>query len=76
MIRMTTLLAFLATSEVFSSDYPQLRGPAGNGVVEQADVPTTSSDTKNLAWTVKLPGTGWSQPVVVAKRQVVFAVQK
>ncbi len=73
MVRMITLLALLVTSDIVLADYPRFRGPAGNGVVEKADLPTTWSDTKNLAWTAKLSGTGWSQPVVIGQTVYVTA---
>ena len=47
------------------SDWPQFRGPNGNGVVPAADIPLEWSETKNVAWKVAVPGQGWSQPVVV-----------
>ena len=47
------------------SDWPQFRGPDGTGAVRAADIPLEWSAEKNLAWSVKLPGQGWSQPVVV-----------
>jgi len=47
------------------SDWPQFRGPDGTGAVPAADIPLEWSALKNLAWSVELPGQGWSQPVVV-----------
>lgn len=58
------LACLLAAGPLPAADYPQFRGPAGNGVVAAADPPTTWAADKNLAWTTKLPGSGWSQPVV------------
>lgn len=55
------------------ADFPQFRGPAGNGVVDKADPPATWADAKNVAWTAELPGSGWSQPVVVGKTVFVTA---
>ncbi len=34
------------------------------GVVADASLPTSWSETENLAWKVEVPGTGWSQPVL------------
>jgi len=58
--RMLIALALLAPG-----DWPQFRGPAGNGVVPAAAIPLTWSETENVAWKVAVPGHGWSQPVVV-----------
>jgi outer membrane protein assembly factor BamB len=46
-----------------AADWPQFRGPAG-GQSDEKGLPDAWSTDKNLAWTAKLPGTGWSQPVV------------
>lgn len=46
-------------------DWPQFRGPAGNGVVPAAAIPLTWSETVNVAWKIALPGHGWSQPIVL-----------
>lgn len=66
MLRITALISLFLTSHVFAADFPQFRGPAGTGVVvDKADLPTTWSGKKNIAWMAKLPGSGWSQPVVI-----------
>lgn len=46
-------------------DYPQFRGPAGTGVAPPGSPPTSWSADENVAWVAKLPGSGWSQPVIV-----------
>lgn len=71
MLRTVVALSVLAGSA--RADFPQFRGPGGNGVVEKADPPTTWADGKNVAWTADLPGSGWSQPVVVGKTLFVTA---
>jgi outer membrane protein assembly factor BamB len=44
--------------------WPQFRGLEMSGVVSGANIPSAWSMEQNLAWKVKLPGVGWSQPVV------------
>jgi outer membrane protein assembly factor BamB len=56
----------IATLE--AADFPQFRGPNGNGVLEKAQPPLNFDATKQVAWSTKIPGTGWSQPVVVGKK--------
>jgi len=56
-----TLLAIAAND----AHWPQFRGPTGQGVVQQADVPLQWSETENVAWSTELPGRGWSSPVVL-----------
>lgn len=48
-----------------SGDWPQFRGPAGNGVVPAAVLPLRWSEGENVAWRTDVPGHGWSQPIVL-----------
>ena len=49
-------------------DWPQFRGPGGNGVADEAKLPQTWSTTANVAWAVDVPGRGWSSPIVWGDR--------
>ena len=49
-----------------ADDWPQFRGPEGQGKSMESDLPTTWSDTENLRWKTRLPGAGSSSPIVVA----------
>ena len=40
-----------------SADWPQFRGPQGNGVTTDKNLPVTLSP-KSLNWSVELPGRG------------------
>lgn len=53
----------LALSAEVPGDWPRWRGPFDNGVA-RGDVPTTWSDSKNIAWRLELPGKGNSSPVI------------
>ena len=53
---------------VVVSDWPQFRGPNNSGVSSQSQAPSQWSDTKNLAWSQKIPGYGWSCPVVLGDK--------
>lgn len=48
-----------------SADWPEFRGPTGQGLVGQTALPTEWSPTRNVAWKQPIPGSGWSSPVVV-----------
>lgn len=62
-------LAFLITAApVFPQDWPQFRGPDGQGHSSARDLPTEWSETKNVVWKSPVPGLGWSSPVVSAGR--------
>jgi outer membrane protein assembly factor BamB len=45
-------------------EWPQFRGPTGQGLSASKKLPTEWSDTKNVAWSKEVPGSGWSSPVV------------
>lgn len=47
-----------------SSDWSRFRGPQGNGVSADENVPLEWSDTKNLRWKAELPGPGSSSPII------------
>jgi len=51
-----------------ASDWPQFRGPTGQGVSDERGLPLTWSETKNVRWKVAIPGNGWSSPVVQGDR--------
>ncbi|MGI9244156.1 MAG: PQQ-binding-like beta-propeller repeat protein, partial [Verrucomicrobiales bacterium] len=63
-----SILALTACGSAFADNWPQWRGPAGNGVVPAGDFPTDFSLEKNLKWTVELPGKGSSTPAVYGER--------
>ncbi|MFP5260679.1 MAG: PQQ-binding-like beta-propeller repeat protein [Blastocatellia bacterium] len=50
------------------SNWPQWRGPAGQGVSEEKGLPTEWSDTKNVEWKTPIPGRGHSSPIVWGNR--------
>src|SRR6266550_4171284 len=52
---------------VRAADWPEFRGPAGNGHVTEDTLPLQWSDT-TATWKQAIPGKGWSSPVVVAGR--------
>jgi len=56
----TFLVALNASVE---ANWPQFRGPS-TGVAEDGILPETWSTTKNVVWSVEIPGRGWSSPIV------------
>lgn len=51
-------------------DWPQFRGPQGNGLATATDekprgLPLHWSETENVTWKTAIPHRGWSSPVVV-----------
>ena len=47
-----------------AEDWPQFRGSDGNGANTQSQIPSEWSYDRHLAWKVRIPGSGWSQPVL------------
>lgn len=45
------------------ADWPQWRGPDGQGHADTA-LPVKWSETENITWKTPLPGKGWSSPVI------------
>jgi outer membrane protein assembly factor BamB len=63
------LLALILTPlAADAADWPQFRGPTGQGTSDSADAPLTWSDTDNIAWKQPIPGLAWSSPAVVDDR--------
>lgn len=50
---------------VLAEDWPQFRGPGGQGVSQVKNLPVTWSDTENLVWKTALPGSGSSSPIAL-----------
>lgn len=48
-----------------ANDWPQFRGPTGDGIGTAQNLPVKWSESKNIAWKCKVDGIGWSSPVVV-----------
>ena len=51
-----------------AGDWPQFRGPTGQGHASGATVPLEWSETANVTWKSPVPGRGWSSPVVAGGR--------
>ena len=55
----------LTTSLALAGDnWPQFRGPTGDGHSDAVDLPVTWSETENIVWKTPVHGRGWSSPVV------------
>jgi outer membrane protein assembly factor BamB len=62
----TTL--FIASSGAAGSNWPQWRGPSGQGTSEEKNLPTTWSASKNIKWKTPIEGRGHSSPIVWGKK--------
>ncbi len=58
------ILATVAAFSVEAAQWPQWRGPDGQGHAVGGGYPLEWSETKNVAWKAEVPGRAWSSPVV------------
>ena len=59
------LLSIGYAKPTLKDQWPEFRGPNGNGIVAgERGLPTTWSEEKNIAWKTKIDGKAWSSPVV------------
>jgi len=56
--------ASVGSGAVPKSNWSQWRGPEGNGVSAETNLPAEWSDTKNIKWKTPIVGRGHSSPVV------------
>jgi outer membrane protein assembly factor BamB len=58
------LMASAVTGGSTTGDWPEFRGPTGQGIALNADPALHWSQTQNVVWRKEIPGRGWSSPVV------------
>jgi outer membrane protein assembly factor BamB len=56
-----------------ATDWPQFRGPGGQGIAREKSYPVTWGEKENIRWKADLPGRGVSSPVVAGGRVYVTA---
>ncbi|MBI4323725.1 MAG: PQQ-binding-like beta-propeller repeat protein [Chloroflexi bacterium] len=59
------LLVFLAPLVRAADDWPEFRGPTGQGLSPALGLPLTWSETNNIKWKTPIHGRAWSSPVVL-----------
>lgn len=62
---LTFLLPGFLAANPAQADWPQFRGPTGQGHAESQRLPTEWSATQNVAWKQPVPGLAWSSPAIV-----------
>jgi len=62
------LAASVQLSFAGETEWPQFRGPTGQGISKAVNVPTEWSPDSHIAWKVELAGHGWSSPVLAHDR--------
>lgn len=62
------LILFILSLTALSEDWPEFRGPTGQGHSTETGLPLTWSETKNVRWKIAIPGRGWSSPAIKGDR--------
>ncbi len=62
------VLCGCGAAQACAAEWPQFRGPKGDGNAPGATLPTTWSETEHVAWKIEVPGRGWSSPVIADGR--------
>jgi outer membrane protein assembly factor BamB len=65
---LTLIAALILSSTCVANDWPQFRGPTGDGISTAAGVPVEWTADDNVAWKTPIPGSGWSSPVIAGGR--------
>ena len=58
---------FLSSARA-ADEWPQFRGPTGQGLSDAKGLPVTWSEAENIKWKTAIPGVGHSSPVVSGNR--------
>ncbi|MFM7748949.1 MAG: PQQ-binding-like beta-propeller repeat protein [Opitutaceae bacterium] len=64
LVFLSAILLALAAASRAGENWPQFRGPTGQGVADATGLPVTWSETENVKWKTPLKGKAWSSPVV------------
>jgi outer membrane protein assembly factor BamB len=67
MPRFLSALVLCVTASVLvatATEWPQFRGPRGAGVADESSLPERWSTSQNVAWSIEVPGRGWSSPIL------------
>src|SRR5258708_7620827 len=65
---LTGCVALMGSPSWAAGDWPEFRGPTGQGTVSATNVPLYWNATSNVVWKTAIPGAGWSSPVLLNGR--------
>lgn len=69
-------IAISVSGTTFGENWPGWRGPAGNGISSEKNLPVEWSPTQNVAWKLALPGSAGASPVVWGDRIFLTSVNE
>ena len=59
------LLGLITTTDIANAEnWTRFRGPNGQGISSEVDLPIEWAREKNVAWKTPIPGSAWSSPIV------------
>jgi outer membrane protein assembly factor BamB len=61
---LTLLPGLNQSNSATAADWPQFRGPDGQGHSTERGLPTEWSETESVAWKTPIDGLGWSSPTI------------
>ena len=62
------LLSLFLTLLIPAMDWPEFRGPGGQGHSDARGLPLNWSESTNVKWKSAIPGKGWSSPAIQGNR--------
>ena len=63
-VRPLLALTLLGTSLLAADNWPEFRGPAGDGHADAKGLPVTFGDSDHVKWKTPVHGKAWSSPVI------------
>ncbi len=57
-------IALYASVALAADNWPQFRGPGGDGMADATGLPQTWSESENVVWKTAIHDRGWSSPVI------------
>ena len=67
-VSLVAVLCCLALASLHAEDWPAFRGPTGQGHSSERGLPFEWSESQNVVWKTRVPGSGWSSPAVAGGR--------
>lgn len=74
--RVALLLALALSLTAHAENWPRFRGPTGQGLSTETNVPKVWSSTQGIRWKTAVPGIGWSSPIIWNDRVYVTTVSE
>ncbi len=63
-LALPVLVLLVGASTAGAEQWPEFRGPSGQGHSNERGLPVEWSETRNVIWKTPIPGLGWSSPVI------------